>query len=74
MTTKYLLRGFTARDKNTNILHTIIFLKTLLKGKSLQSGQRERGKFDFDHHFAFLTNFLKSYNFLLIGSSRRSFS
>ena len=44
----------------------------------LQSGEWERGKFDFDHHFAFLTNFLKIYNFLLdgiiFGSSRGSFS
>ena len=31
------------------------------------------GKFNFDHHFAFLTNFLKRYNFLLGGifSARR---
>ena len=27
------------------------------------------GKFDFDHHFAFLTVFLKRYNFLLGGSA-----
>ena len=27
----------------------------------------QRGKFDFDHYFAFLTNFLKRYNFLLNG-------
>ena len=30
-------------------------------------GERSRGKFDFDHHFAFLTNFLKGQNFLLSG-------
>ena len=38
----------------------------------------EKGKFNFDHHFAFLTNFLKIQNFLLsgilFGSSRGSFS
>ena len=47
--------------------------KTLLKRKIVQSGE-----LDFDHHFAFLTNFLKRYNFLLsdilLGSSRGSFS
>ena len=49
-----------------------------LKGKILRSGEWERGKFDFDHYFAFLTNFLKIENFLLNGiwfsSSRGSFS
>ena len=29
--------------------------------------ESERGKFNFDHHFAFLTNFLKRQNFLLSG-------
>ena len=41
------------------------FLKPFLKGQILRSGEFERGKFDFDHHFAFLTNFLK--RFLLGG-------
>ena len=45
------------------IFHTIviwsIFLKPFLKGNILRSGEWGRGKFDFDHHFAFLTNFLK---------------
>ena len=54
------------------------FLKPFLKGTILRSGEWERGKFDFDHHFAFLTNFLKWQNFLLsgilFGSSRGSFS
>ena len=46
----------------------------------MQSGEAgERGKFDFDHHFAFLTDFLKRYNFLLAGIffgsiAKRSFS
>ena len=35
------------------------FLKPFLKGKMLRSGEWERGKFDFDHHFGFLTLFLK---------------
>ena len=37
------------------------FLKAFLKGNILLSGDRvrdQRGKFDFDHYFAFLTNFL----------------
>ena len=33
------------------------FSKTLFKGTNF--ADRERGKLDFDHHFAFLTNFLK---------------
>ena len=49
----------------------ICFLKPFLKGE-------KRSKFDFDHHFAFFTNFLKRQNFLLsdilFGSSRGSFS
>ena len=60
------------------ILAYFFFLKPFLKGKILRSGEWERGKFDFDHHFGFLTNFLKRYNFLLggilFGSSRGSFS
>ena len=43
------------------------FLKPFLKGNILRSGEWERGKFDFDHFFAFLTNFLKRWNFLLSG-------
>ena len=35
-----------------------IFFKTLFKGKNF-AVEWERGKFDFDHYFAFLTNFLK---------------
>ena len=31
----------------------------------MRSGEWERGKFDFDQYFAFLTNFLKRWNFLL---------
>ena len=54
------------------------FLKPFLKGKILRSGEWERGKFDFDHYFAFLTNFLQIKNFLLsgilFGSSRGLFS
>ena len=54
------------------------FLKPFLKGKISRSGEWERGKFDFNHYFAFLTIFLKKYNFLLsgiwFGSSRGSFS
>ena len=54
------------------------FLKLFLKKTILRSGEWERGKFDFDHHFAFLTVFLKRWNFLLgsicFGSSRGSFS
>ena len=34
------------------------FFKTLFKGKNF-AVEWERGKFDFDHYFAFLTNFLK---------------
>ena len=37
----------------------LCFLKPFLKGKILRSGEWERGKFDFDHYFAFLTNFLQ---------------
>ena len=38
----------------------ISFFKTLFKGKNFAVRRvRERGKFDFDHYFAFLTNFLK---------------
>ena len=33
------------------------FFKTLFKGKNF-AVEWERGKFDFDHYFAFLTNFL----------------
>ena len=36
---------------------------SFLKGKILRSGEWERGKFDFGHDFAFLTNFLKRQNF-----------
>ena len=36
------------------------FLKPFLKGKILRSGEWERGKFDFDHYFAFLANFPKT--------------
>ena len=43
-----------------------LFFKTLFKGKNFGQ-ESERGKFDFDHHFAFLTNFLEKYNFLLGG-------
>ena len=39
----------------------------------LQSGEWERDKFYFDQHFAFLTNFLKIYNFLLGGIFFRSY-
>ena len=35
-----------------------MFFKTLFKGKNF-AVECERGKFDFDHYFAFLTNFLK---------------
>ena len=53
-----------------------LFLKPFLKGKILQT--RKGGKLDFEHHFAFLTNFLKTETFLLSGiffsSSRGSFS
>ena len=39
-------------------------------GNILQSWEWERGKFDFDHHFALLTNFLKLYiSFCLLESS-----
>ena len=34
------------------------FLKPFFKGKNF-AVKWERGKFDFDHYFAFLTNFLK---------------
>ena len=34
------------------------FFKTHFKGKNF-AVEWERGKFDFDHYFAFLTNFLK---------------
>ena len=34
----------------------------------------ERGKFDFDHHFAFFTNFLKYITFCLVASMRGLFS
>ena len=51
------------------------FLKPLLKG--IPFAVWERGKFDFDHHFAFLAIFLKKCNFLLdgifFGSLRGSF-
>ena len=44
----------------------------------MRSGEWERGKFDIDHYFAFLTQFLIRQNFLLngilFGSSRGSFS
>ena len=54
------------------------FLKPFLKGKILRSGEWERGKFDFNHYFAFLTNFLNRSNLLLggiwFGSSIWSFS
>ena len=53
-----------------------LFLKPFLKGRILQT--RKGGKLDFEHHFAFLTNFLKTETFLLSGiffsSSRGSFS
>ena len=56
---------------------SLYFLKPFLKGKILRSGEWERGKFEFDYYFAFLTNFLKKKNFLLSGisfnSSRGSF-
>ena len=46
--------------------------------KRVKYCRQEWGKSDFDHHFAFLTNFLKRQNFLLsdilFGSSRGSFS
>ena len=35
------------------------FLKSLFKGNNFAVWEWERGKFDFDHHFAFLTKFLK---------------
>ena len=54
------------------------FSKPFLKRKIVRSGEWEKGEIDFDHHFTFLTNFLKRYNFLLSGilsgSSRGSFS
>ena len=39
----------------------IEFFKTLFKGKNfaVRRVRLERGKFDFDHYFALLTNFLK---------------
>ena len=56
------------------------FFKTLFKVNifAVWRVRDKRGKFDFDHHFAFLTNFLTRQNFLLsdilFGSSRGSFS
>ena len=39
-----------------------LFLKPFLKENILQSGEWDRDKFDFDHHFAFWpTNFLKTF-------------
>ena len=57
----------------------LTFFKILFKGNNFAVGRvRERGKFDFYHYFAFLTNFLKRQNFLLghicFGSSIGSFS
>ena len=53
------------------------FLKPFFKGK-IFAVEWERGKFDFDHYFAILTNFLRRCNFSLSGiwlsSSRGSFS
>ena len=48
-------------------MYIVHFLKPFLKGTFLQSGEWESGKFDFDHHFPFLTNFLKIQNFFLSG-------
>ena len=39
------------------ISHIEGFFKTLFKGKNF-AVEWERGKLDFDHYFAFLTNFL----------------
>ena len=51
------------------ILIATIFLKPFVKGKFLQSGRWERGKFGFDQHSAFLTDFLKRYlTFCLVAS------
>ena len=54
------------------------FFKTLFKGKNIAVWRVREGKFDFDHYFAFLTNFLQIKNFLLsgilFGSSRGLFS
>ena len=46
------------------------FLKPFLKGTIFQSGEWERrGKFDFDHYFAFLTNYTwKDRTFCLVAS------
>ena len=50
---------------------SLFLKKAFLKGTILRSGEWERDKFDFDHHFAFLTNFLKRQNFLLSGDQNR---
>ena len=58
----------------------LIFLKPFLKGRILRSGQWERGKFDFDRHFAFwpiswkYRTFCLGLSGILFGSSRGSFS
>ena len=53
-----------ARDR-----YSVKIFKTLFKGKNFAVWEWGRGKFDFDHHFAFfiLTIFLIRYNFLLGG-------
>ena len=51
------------------VLKIIHFLKLFKIKKRVKNCSQEeiRGKFDFDHHFAFLTIFLKIYNFFFDG-------
>ena len=81
-----ILRSFADDTRILKAIHSYLvvpelqadsFLKPFFKGKHF-AVEWERGKFDFDHYFAILTNFLKRQHFLLsgiwFGSSKGSFS
>ena len=63
--------GESIKFLNSDTVNIMYFLKPFLKGKISQSGECDsifwRVRFDFDYHFAFLSDVLKRYNFLLGG-------